>query len=208
MNTFIKMMASLAIAVLILIVGCSSGGDDGGGGGNPEGNNGGNNQGTVGNNDPLAMQCDSPGSNPLVGCWQIDACVLASEPPAAPTYLTYFLDFTNEQGMTHHVHTFDNANCTGTPISTYVQPFVTTYEIGESYLSQEGLVSHYLSLTWTVANQSATGYTGFHVTSDSRLCFAGNDLQWTANGGGLSSIATTTGNVATTINLDLCMSKL
>lgn len=197
------------IGLSVVLAACNSGG--GGGGGSGGGSGGGAGAGGGGGApSPYAMRCDTGNSTVLEGCWAVETCVFNSTDPGSGTsyFLRYFIAFRNDNTMTEHVYTYTNSNCIGTPFATYDQPFISDYAIGAAYTSDEGLASNYFAKTWNIGGFTGTDYTGFHIDVNTRLCFAGNDLIWTATGGGLGMTAQSTGAVNTSINTTLCMVRI
>jgi len=154
------------------------------------------------------MTCQSSADIELVGCWRSDECLYSSTDSLGTSYwIAYVASVRANLDMTQHVQTFTNADCAGAPAQQYDQPFMSNLDILEAFVSDEGLSSHYLAVNWVVGNMTGTGYTGYYIANSNRLCFTGNNYQWTSQGGGISSPATATEQIMTSIGLVHCLDR-
>jgi len=193
-----RFLVLIFLSSTLLACGGGGGGGDGGSGAGASGGGGGGNL--------YAMVCGSGSSDVLEGCWEIETCEFTSTDTNGVSYwIKYVIDFRADSTMTEHVQTYTDSGCSGAVFATSDLPFISDYAIGAAYLSSGGLDSNYLAKTWHVGNSSGTDYTGFHITATDRLCFAGNNLNWSAAGGGLGTTAQSTAQVPTNINTTLCM---
>lgn len=200
MKRFIYYVYSVLVAMLV------SCGQSGGGDTPPSDNGAGNPKNP--DNALVEIACETSTSIPMVGCWRSEACVRSTTTNAngQPYYYQYIADFRLNNTMTHHLLSFIVSDCTGTPDSVNTQPFDTTYQIVETITTNEGLLADLVGLTWEVSNQSGTDFIAVNIQND-RLCLNVGGLTLTENGGGISSVYTSSSNVPRTIDVTNCLTR-